>query len=69
MNTEEVYVVTEGSKISGVYRWRDDAATHAQAVGGVVVVQSIKNQVPGWVTTMVESAKEKAHLQSYGRRP
>jgi hypothetical protein len=60
----DVFVVMEGSKIGGVYRWRDDANAHAQAVGGLVVVQGIKNKIPGWVETMVASAKEKAEMQN-----
>lgn len=60
----DVFVVMEGAKIGGVYRWRDDANVHAQAVGGAVVVQGIKNKIPGWVETMVASAKEKAQMQN-----
>lgn len=60
----DVYVVMEGGKISGVYKYREDAKEHAQAVGGSVITQQLKTQLPGWVSTMIESAQEKARLQN-----
>lgn len=59
----EVFVVMDGNKVGGIYCWRDDANTHAQVVGGSVVVQQVKYEIPGWVKTMADSAKEKARLQ------
>jgi hypothetical protein len=60
----------DGPKIGAIYRWRDDANSHAQVSGGTIVVQQIKSSTPGWVKTMVDSAQEKARLQSgtVGRR-
>lgn len=61
--SSEVFVVMEGSKIGGVYQWRDDANAHAQVSGGTIVVQQVRYSTPGWVKTMVDSAQEKARLQ------
>jgi hypothetical protein len=67
-NTNDVYVVIEGAKIGGVYSCRDDADSHAQAVGGNVVVQGVKNKIPVWVGTMLAAAKEKALMQNTGAK-
>lgn len=68
-NNGEVFVVMDGTKVGGIYRWRDDANDHAIAIGGNVVVQQIRNEIPGWVKTMVDSAKDKARMQnSYVKR-
>jgi hypothetical protein len=61
--TKDVYVVMEGSKVAGIYQWRDDAKSHATACGGNVVVQQLRYEIPIWVKTMNESAQEKAKLQ------
>lgn len=68
MNNNEVFVVLDGSKLAGVYRYREDAASHAQACGGNYVVQLIRNEIPVWVQTMIDSAKEKARLQNSVRQ-
>lgn len=68
MSSTEVFVVMDGNKIGGLYRWRDDANSHAQAIGGVVVNQQVKNEVPGWVKTMIDAAVGKAQMQSAGTR-
>lgn len=60
----ELFVVMDGSKVGGIYRWRDDANAHSEAVGGNVIVQPVRYELPGWVKTMVGSAKEKAAQQS-----
>lgn len=67
-NTNDVYIVIEGAKIGGVYSYRDDADCHAQAVGGIVVVQGVKNKIPVWVGTMLAAAKEKALMQNTGAK-
>jgi len=64
----EVFVVMDGSKVGGIYCWRDDANSHAQAVGGTVVVQQVKYEIPSWVRIMVDSATEKARMQNSVRR-
>lgn len=64
----DIYVVLEGSRLGGIYKYREDAHTHAQAVGGNVVTQQVRTELPSWVNTMVESAKEKARLQNPPRR-
>jgi hypothetical protein len=64
----EVFVVMDGNKIGGLYRWRDDANSHAQAIGGAVVTQQVRNEIPGWVKTMIDSAVGKAQMQSTGAR-
>jgi hypothetical protein len=64
--SNDVFVVMEGAKIAGVYRYREDAVSHAQACGGNFIVQPIRNEVPGWVQVMVDSAKKKAQMQSSG---
>lgn len=64
----EVFVVMDGTRLAGVYRYREDAASHAQACAGNYVVQPIRNEIPGWVQTMVDAAKEKARLQNPVRR-
>jgi len=63
----DVFVVLEGTKVAGIYRYRDDADAHAGVVGGKVVLQQIKEETPGWVSTMLEASKEKARMQSGGR--
>jgi hypothetical protein len=60
---KDVFVVMEGSKVSGIYQWREDAKAHAVACGGNVIVQQLRFETPGWVKTMNESAQEKARLQ------
>ena len=45
-----------------------DSAAHAQACAGNYVVQPIRNEIPGWVQTMVDAAKEKAKMQNTVRR-
>lgn len=64
----DVFVVLEGSKMAGIYRYRDDADAHAEVVGGKVILQQIKEETPGWVSTMLEAGKEKARMQSGGGR-
>lgn len=64
----DIYVVLEGSRLGGVYKYREDAVTHAQAIGGTVITQQVKTEVPTWVTSMVEAAQEKAKLQNPTRR-
>jgi hypothetical protein len=64
----EVFVVMDGTRLAGVYRYREDAAAHAQACAGNYVVQHIRNEIPGWVQTMVDAAKEKAKMQNTVRR-
>lgn len=66
--SNEIFVVMEGTRVAGVYRYRDDAASHAQACGGNFVVQPIRNEVPSWVKVMIEAAKEKARMQNTVRR-
>ena len=61
--TTDLYAVMAGGKLGGIYRFREDANTHAEVAGGVVVVQQVKNDVPAWVKTMAEASKEKAQLQ------
>lgn len=68
MTSTEIFVVMDGNKIGGLYRWRDDANSHAQAVGGAVVIQQIRNEIPGWVKTMIDSAVSKSQMQSVGTR-
>ena len=63
-SNSELFVVMDGNKIGGIYRWRDDANAHSEAVGGSVIVQPIRYEMPGWVKTMISSAKEKAAQQS-----
>jgi hypothetical protein len=53
-----------GSKFGAIYRYKEDADAHASVAGGVVVSAPIKDEIPQWVSTMVESAKEKAKMQS-----
>ena len=60
----EVYVVMEGTKISGIYHYKDDAKDHASAIGGTVISQTVRYKKPTWVLTMIDSAQEKARLQS-----
>lgn len=67
MNSD-VFVVMEGTRIAGVYRYREDAQAHAQACAGNLIVQPIRNEIPGWVQTMVDASKEKARLQNSVRR-
>lgn len=62
--SNDVFVVMEGSKIAGVYRYREDAVSHAQVCGGSFVVQPIRNEIPGWVQVMVDAAKKKAQMQN-----
>lgn len=64
----DVFVVFDGPKLAGVYRYREDAANHAQACGGNYVVQPIRNEIPSWVQVMVDASKEKARLQNSVRR-
>lgn len=64
----DVFVVLEGSKMAGIYRYRDDADAHAEVVGGKVILQQIKEETPGWVSTMLEAGREKARMQSGGGR-
>lgn len=64
----DVFVVMEGSRIAGVYRYREDANTHAQVCSGNVIVQTTRTELPGWVQVMVDSAKEKARMQSSVQR-
>lgn len=64
----DVFVVMDGPRLAGVYRYREDAAAHAQACGGNYVVQPIRVEIPSWVQTMVDSAKEKARMQNSVRR-
>lgn len=59
----EVYVVTEGNRVAGVYYWREDAQAHAQVVGGVVVVQQLRYELSVGIKVMVDAAKEKARAQ------
>lgn len=66
--SSDVFVVMDGARIGGVYRYREDATMHAQACGGSVVVQPTRNELPGWVRVMVDEAKEKARMQSGGGR-
>lgn len=66
--SNDVFVVFDGTKLAGLYRYREDAASHAQACGGNFVVQQVRNEIPTWVQVMVDAAKEKARLQSGGRR-
>lgn len=54
--------------MAGIYRYRDDADAHAEVVGGKVILQQIKEETPGWVSTMLEAGKEKARMQSGGGR-
>ena len=65
--SKDVYVVMEGSKVAGIYHWREDANSHAGACGGHVIVQQIRYDTPTWVKSMNESAQEKARLQSRAR--
>ena len=64
----DVYVVMDGNKVGGVYVYREDAQAHATAIGGNMITQPIRREVPGWVQTMVDSAKEKARMQNPVRR-
>jgi hypothetical protein len=64
----DIFVVMEGTRIAGVYRYREDAQAHAQVCAGNFVVQPIRGELPGWVQTMVDSSKEKARMQNSGRR-
>ncbi len=66
MECRDVFVVLEGSKVGGIYRYRDDADAHAEVVGGKVILQQIKEETPGWVSTMLEAGREKARMQSGG---
>lgn len=61
--SKDVYVVMEGSKVAGIYQWRDDAKSHAVACGGNVIVQQLRYETPAWVKSMNDSAQEKAKLQ------
>jgi hypothetical protein len=63
----ELFIVMDGSKVAGIYRWRDDAESHAQICGGRLVIQSIRESLPSWVQVMVDEAKNKARMQSAGR--
>lgn len=65
--SSEVFVVLDGMKVGGIYHWREDADTHAQAVGGSVIRQPVKTEVPGWVQVMLEQSKGLAKMQ-VGRR-
>ena len=62
-----VYAVVVGSKVEGVYRYKDDAKEHASVTGGVVITASVKDEVPQWVSTMVAAAKDKARMQGGSR--
>lgn len=64
----DVFVVMDGARLAGVYRYREDASAHAQVCGGNFVVQPIRNEIPPWVRTMVDSATEKARMQNSVRR-
>jgi hypothetical protein len=64
----ELFVVMDGNKIGGLYRWRNDASAHAQVVGGAVVIQQVRTEIPGWVKTMIDAAVDKAQMQSAGER-
>ena len=62
-SNKDVYVVMEGSKVAGIYQWRDDAKAHAVACGGNMIVQQLRYETPAWVRTMNDSAQEKAKQQ------
>lgn len=62
--SNELFIVMEGSKIAGIYRWREDAESHAQICAGRLVIQSIRESLPSWVQVMVDEAKNKARMQS-----
>lgn len=66
--SNELFIVLEGTKIVGVYRYRDDAAAHSQVCGGRFVVQSIRETLPTWVQVMIDEAKDKARMQNPVRR-
>ena len=63
MAQSEVFVVLDGTKVGGIYHWREDADAHAQAVGGTVMRQAVKTEVPGWVQVMLEKSKGLAKMQ------
>jgi hypothetical protein len=60
----EVFLVLEGTKVVGVYFWQEDAKNHAEAVGGKVITQSVKFDLPGWVKVVLDDKKLKAQMQS-----
>jgi len=64
---KELFIVMDGSKVAGIYRWREDAETHSQICGGRLVIQSVREELPAWVQVMVEDAKTKAKMQNVGR--
>ena len=63
----ELFVVFEGSKLAGIYRWREDAESHAQICGGRLLVQTVRESLPSWVQVMVDEAKNKARMQNVRR--
>lgn len=63
-SNNDVYIVLEGTKIAGLYHYKDDAKDHASAIGGTVLLQQIKYKLPVWVSTMKESSELKAKQQS-----
>lgn len=66
--SNDVFVVMDGTRLAGVYRYREDASSHAQACGGNFIVQSVRNEIPGWVQTMIDAAKKKAQMQNSVKR-